>query len=91
MTLWEVFRGEEKRKRLAASERKEPKGRNPFVGLLTVKKVAERKGTSQPAVVKAINRGELPAWEAAGQFWVREQDLDLWKPVRGQGRRTDKD
>lgn len=91
MTLWQVFRDEEKGKRLAAKERKEPKGRNPFDGLLTVGQVAVRKSVSRPAVVKAIRNGRLPAWEAGDQFWVREQDLDLWQPVRGQGRRTDKE
>lgn len=71
--------------------RKDPKGPNPFKGLLTVGAVAERKQVSQTAVIKAITEGRLPAWDEGFQYWVREQDLGMWEPKRGQGRRTDKE
>lgn len=69
------------------SRRKDPRGRNPFEGLLTVEEVATRKEVERSAVVKAVNRGKLPAWLEKGQYWIREADLEVWQPVRGRGRR----
>jgi hypothetical protein len=69
------------------SRRKEPKAKTPFLGLMTVEDVAGKKEVERSAVVKAINRGDLPAWHWKGQYWIREADLGSWQPVRGRGRR----
>lgn len=66
---------------------KEPKGKNPLVGLFTVPEAAREKEVSVSAVSTAIQKGKLAAWAKGPIYLIPEKELANWQPVRGRGRR----
>src|SRR3954452_1929026 len=46
--------------------------------LLCPRDVAERTGLSYHAVLRAIHRGELPAFRLCGRIRIRPTDVDTW-------------
>lgn len=46
--------------------------------LLSPREVAERTGLSYHAVLRAIHRGELPAFRLCGRIRIRPSDVEAW-------------
>ena len=55
-----------------------PNGASEAERLLCPREVATRTGLSYHAVLRAIHRGELPAFRLCGRIRIRPGELDRW-------------
>ncbi|MBV9467681.1 MAG: helix-turn-helix domain-containing protein [Abitibacteriaceae bacterium] len=54
--------------------------------LLTPQEAATLKGVTRSAIYKAIAEGRLPHTRILGRVAIREDDVQVWEPIKYRGR-----